>query len=184
MPLIRNDQTQEIPGATLPPLCSCFHLPQNGPFLGFMTISIGEAIGEVEGFIRFCDRRPLVNVFSVSMCFRGGGLDEFMRGMVFPSFTSNFSRRSTNTRSHPLTAHCVLGDCKLVAKMEHTSPSPRGHRMDSMTIMASTRQSAPPLMVRCDWPPFCHHGIHTPGAILRSRMTKPRKSRGNTPDPG
>ena len=35
---------------------------------------------------------------------------------------------STNTRSGPLTAQLVRGDCKLVAKMEHTSPSPGVHR--------------------------------------------------------
>ena len=35
---------------------------------------------------------------------------------------------STNTRSGPLTAHLVRGDCKLVAKMEQTSPSPGVHR--------------------------------------------------------
>ena len=35
---------------------------------------------------------------------------------------------STSTRSGPLTAHLVRGDCKLVAKMEHTSPSPGVHR--------------------------------------------------------
>ena len=44
---------------------------------------------------------------------------------------------STNTRSGPLTAHLVRGDCKLVAKMEHTSPSPGGHRMDSVILTAS-----------------------------------------------